>query len=478
MLTTIDMLKGLDIGNSVAEFDKGLSHYFLKTQIFFDIASDKYDIVKGDKGSGKSAIYRALREPNQTSFDEHRLSIIPGFNESGAPVFRRLTDGTAKSEADFARLWKIYIFAVVANFLCDANPDDGSPELKSVHGILQLNELREKSAPIPSIWDRVRALIAKAEFQFESKGGTVKFEFSPGKASFELEDHITSALQLIDEYLSKANKRAWILFDRLDESFASAPEVEIPALRALCRTYLDLQTLQRIKIKLFFRQDLFRKIAKGGFVNLTHLEAKSVNIEWTPDDLHALLCARIRQNEYLMTAMGVDKRTSNATLFRGFFPEQVDAGDKRPTTWNWILTRIEDGNGVRAPRNLIDLTNLAREAQLAKEQRSVKVQRKKHFLFDPDSLKLALQRLSERRVTDTIMAEMGDVATFIEKLRGGKAEHTSKSLSDTFKKKGAELEAIIMSLKEAGLLAEIGESYKVPMLYRSGLSITQGKAFD
>jgi hypothetical protein len=33
-------------------------------------------------------------------------------------------------------------------------------------------------------------------------------------------------------------------------------------------------------------------------------------------------------------------------------------------------------------------------------------------------------------------------------------------------------------LIETGFLEEIGSSYKVPMLYREGLEITQGKAFS
>lgn len=42
---------------------------------------------------------------------------------------------------------------------------------------------------------------------------------------------------------------------------------------------------------------------------------------------------------------------------------------------------------------------------------------------------------------------------------------------------GADTKQIIKILLEIGFLEPIGESYKVPMLYRDGLGITQGKAF-
>jgi hypothetical protein len=61
-MNTIGLLRMLDIGNSVAEFDEGLSRYFVKTQIYSDFVSDKYDVVKGEKGVGKTAIYKVVKE--------------------------------------------------------------------------------------------------------------------------------------------------------------------------------------------------------------------------------------------------------------------------------------------------------------------------------------------------------------------------------------------------------------------------------
>ena len=61
-MKAVSLLKTLDIGNSVAEFDTHLQSYFLETQIYSDFISGKYDIISGDKGTGKTAIYRIVRE--------------------------------------------------------------------------------------------------------------------------------------------------------------------------------------------------------------------------------------------------------------------------------------------------------------------------------------------------------------------------------------------------------------------------------
>lgn len=67
----------------------------------------------------------------------------------------------------------------------------------------------------------------------------------------------------------------WFVLDRLDEAFAGFPEIEVPALRALLRTFLDLNEFKNIRLKLFVRNDLFRRITGSSFVNLTHVNAKT-----------------------------------------------------------------------------------------------------------------------------------------------------------------------------------------------------------
>ncbi len=66
----------------------------------------------------------------------------------------------------------------------------------------------------------------------------------------------------------------------------------------------------------------------------------------------------------------------------------------------------------------------------------------------------------------------------IEKFRDGKAEHSAKSLSDLLGLPEQSARTAIKPLLEIGFLEEVGSSFKIPMLYRDGLNITQGKAFE
>lgn len=281
---------------------------------------------------------------------------------------------------------------------------------------------------------------------------------------------------MLNSCIGQLGLTTWVVFDRLDEAFQGYPNVEVPALRALLRTYLDLLEFDRIKLKLFVRKDLFRKVTYGGFVNLTHVNAKRLDIVWDEEDLKSLLCNRIRRSTNFIESIDAGEK-SDESLYYAVFPPQVDVGARKPTTWAWMMSRIRDGNGIKPPRNLIDLAKKAQENQLRAEDRLPKEYAPDASVVEPDSVRKALHRLSEDRVNDTLLAEAADYASLIETFRDKKAEQNLKTLSELLKIEESNVKAKIKPLIEMGFLEEIGETYKVPMLYREGLGITQGKAF-
>jgi hypothetical protein len=269
----------------------------------------------------------------------------------------------------------------------------------------------------------------------------------------------------------------WVILDRLDEAFQGFPAVEVPALRALLRTYLDLLEFGHIRLKLFVRRDLFRKVIAGGFVNLTHVNARKTEIVWDEDDLLNLLCERLKESGDFLHRLGVEK-SSNEDIFGAVFPAQIDAGERKPTTWNWIMSRIRDGNHVKPPRNLIELVMKAREAQIRREDRDAREFVTGLPVIESDSFRRALTRLSEERVEDTLLAEAGEAVELVERFKNGRSEHNRDSLAALLSVQNGELDDAIQHLKEIGFLEETGQTFKIPMLFRDGMKIVQGKAFS
>ena len=306
---------------------------------------------------------------------------------------------------------------------------------------------------------------------------TPRLEFGSKEASAPKEISHEHALRLLNDCLEEIDYSVWLALDRLDEAFQGFPEVEVPALRALLRTYLDMAEFPRVSLKLFVRRDLFRKIIGKGFVNLTHINARKKEIVWDEADLLNLLARRIRDNTEFMKSMALEGK-NDEELFYTLFPAKVDQAERKPASWNWIMSRIKDGNDVKPPRNLIDLVNLAREEQIRAEARTPQNVQGGGALINANSLKSAHERLSSQRVEDTLLAESAtDTAALIEKFRRSKAEHNLDTLAATLGVEGEPLHAAIRQLIEVGFLEELRESWKVPMLYRDGLDVRQGKAF-
>jgi hypothetical protein len=307
---------------------------------------------------------------------------------------------------------------------------------------------------------------------------TPKVEFSTDGFAKNSENKIAAedAFALLDSVMAETDVRAWVTFDRLDEAFQGHAEIEVIALRALLRTYLDLTEFTNLKLKLFLRRDLFRRVTSSGFVNLTHINAKKLEIIWDEEDLLNLLARRIRENREFVDEFGIADLTDQQ-MFDKIFPDQVDFGLRKPRTWVWMMRRIRDGNDVKPPRNLIDLIKFSREAQLRKEDRDPR-DLSKDPLVEPEALRKGLSQLSESRVNDTLLAEAGALSPVISRFRDGKAEHNLEFLSETLGTKPSEVRPVIKPLLELGFLEDVKGTYKIPTLYREGLGVTQGKAFQ
>ena len=484
-----DLLARLDLGNSVAEFDSDLKSYFVETQTFRALIKGDVDIIAGDKGTGKTALYRVLRERYRELPELAQIEILPAFNPAGNPVFQRLGQMPTLTEGQYTTIWKSYMLSLVGNWLLEIVGGTDTDNLKKLHDTLTRIGLRSADDSAQTIFSKLVNLISRllnpksAELGISvTEAGmpvlTPKVEFGEEKDKDPVHEVIQheDALAILNACLTDLGLTVWVVLDRLDEAFQGFPSIERPALRALLRTYLDLLEFDHLKLKLFVRKDLFRKVVQGGFVNLTHVNAKRLDIVWDEEDLKALLCNRIRRDEDFIGSF-TDAPQSDDAVFALLFPPQVDAGPRKPITWAWMMSRIRDGNGIRPPRNLVDLVKKAQEAQQRAEEREPRLYADGVPLVESDAIRKALQRLSEDRVNDTLLAEAADLAPLVERFRDGKAEHNATTLGTLLGVSEAEARSAVKPLIEMGFLEEIGESFKVPMLYRDGLNITQGKAF-
>lgn len=484
--TAASVLGKITLGSPVAEHDTALANYFIETDTFHRLIANAADTVAGDKGTGKSALYRILAERFESYPELGAISVVPAFNPAGTPVFQQLVDLDVLSEGEYIRLWKTYFFMLGGNWLLEQHGTVRPGRLQELEDLLVAAGLRIPSPEVRSVFARLfdkltRPKTLETTFTVTPDGiplATATATFGEiGTADGTSEHHSPfirhdDALAVLDACLSQTNFTLWMVLDRLDEAFQARPEVEYPALRALFRCYLDMQSLEFVNVKLFVRNDLFRRIIEGGFVNLTHVNARKITLTWEEEDLRSLLLRRLRESKEFLEAAGVANAPDDA-VFDAVFPKKVDPGQKRPTTWNWMVTRIRDANDVKSPRNLVDLVAKAIDAQMRREARIPRTHHVGQPLLTGEALKAALLELSRERVEDTLIAEAGESADLIRRFEGGKSEHSEESLAEIL---GDGAHEKIKRLAALGLLEKIGSAYKIPALYRGGLSVTQGKA--
>ena len=479
------LVESLDFGISAAEHEKDLANYFLETPVFLQVIKQSADIIVGDKGTGKSAIYRMLKDKSRNYPRLGNVRIVDGFNPSGESVFRRFSSRDIFEEEDYRNLWKYYIF-VLAGLRVIKDYPTGEAELHEIKEALKRLGALEKGFSLESIVGFIFSKIPQIS-KVEGGGGleAIGLNASGRLEFFEKEQNISNAgptenlissyLQMVNDLLKRRSIEIWVAFDRLDESFHENPEMEKLALRALFRTYLDFcDHFENIKLKLFVRRDLFERITEKNFVNLSHIKAKTQRIIWSEDDLWSMLSKRVMRSKEVAALCGEDVTTDN--LLRLLLPKKIDSGERKPSTRNWILSRIRDGNHVLPPRSLIDLFRHATTEQLKRDKRDASSQGRGLPILESVSFKEAFSVLSEDRVQDTLYAEASHLRGVIESFRGGKAEHDDATLAKIINRTGESLEQTKNDLKKIGFLEPVGAKYKIPFVYRSYLEIKQGKS--
>jgi hypothetical protein len=487
-----EILAQMTFGKRIAEEEGDeLEAYFVETDQWRKILTGEIDVVYGAKGSGKSAIYSLLQK-RKPELNERGIVIIAGENVRGTPVFKDLIADPPASEEQFRNLWKVYLLSLIGSTI--ARVDMQGPHARRVVEALEGAKLIERGLSLRGILrsalDYVRRLELEGTLNFDPSGNP---EAVGGKitlrepSSAEREKGYVSADSLLDEAnlaLADFPTKFWIVLDRLDVAFAESEALEANALRALFRVYLDLAGLEHISIKIFLRDDIWKRITATGFREASHI-TKYIRLTWDSQSLLNLIIRRALHNPHLREFYGVDSKDVLADtrkqekLFYRIFPKQVDAGARKSTTLDWMLTRTADTTKQTAPRELIHLLSSARDTQLKMLELGVPGP-PEEALFDRTSLKDAMPEVSKVRFEQTLCAEYPNLKPYLMKLEREKTQQTPETLARIWDVGLDKAIALAESLTKVGFFERRGTkdrpTFWVPFLYRDALDMIQGPA--
>lgn len=499
-MKTSELLKDLELGSDVAEGDAELRNYFIQTHVYRQVIHDDTDLILGPKGSGKTAIFRMLSDPN---FEIPAMSdavVIPAFNVQGSVLFRELPKVLALDEGVLRKLWTAYILSLAGNHLVENYPPSETGGLRT--DLRAAGLLAPNSGTPRGIW---ASLISSLRRLLEPSSVQARVDLGDGLPGFEgrVEYESTSesqapATQIVEpppwlgndfdsnlvteqiiSILERATSRCWVIFDRLDEAFEDASE-ERSALRGLMRAQADLSSYnETFRVKLFLRSDVMDRVTKeAGFVNITHF--RTVRISWERHQIRDLVVSRLSDSDAFLRYLHSRGETTKEGAIRALFSAVQEGRQRSRQTrvppFTYMVERTLDASAEFNPRNVVSFLREARGLQLDRcQMKDVELQPSEgRPIITQDSMVKAWRAVSEKRLMDTLYAEFNAIRPAVEKFRNGPQRFDKLYLARTlgFSPTSSQLDAVISELEYCGFMTLQGRRiYRVGDLYRPALGL-------
>lgn len=308
---SIEKLSDFTFGDPEAKEDPLLQNSFCDIKPVHEfLQSSNKAIVLGERGSGKSALFRLISERKLSFRNDGKLkqiyvSIDEDLEYFGLNEFlnRSIKDSSGKATERFRIAWEIFILNRIIS--------DLRTQYKNDSGIKIIEDEFARSIGLEttiktSILDLLKK--TKKTFGVKLEGGHTglvipNFYTSVEPSSAVVESNETSLMldtvsikKKIREVLKRNKAVMFVLIDKLDEFVVNAEyDLQKVNLQALLETQRNFHAYPEIKIKLFLRTDLFKRL---DFESLGYdkVSTKTVELKWSETDIRQFIARRILHN--------------------------------------------------------------------------------------------------------------------------------------------------------------------------------------
>ena len=213
---------------SMLKSESDLDRRFVRTTDFEKFIRPETQLVLGAKGTGKSAIFDLFakfeslaRMQAGAPIDDVVLITGTGLSDLHEVATGDLED--LDPGADFARLWRLYIAVKAAFAVGELARGTNGPVSALLKAAGEMPD-RRIGPLLHGLWTR---LVAGATPGTIGVGAVSLADFGRGRID------ATQLLNDANEILGRAHKRAWVLFDKVDELYPSKPAERKRALEGL-----------------------------------------------------------------------------------------------------------------------------------------------------------------------------------------------------------------------------------------------------
>lgn len=448
-------LADLRFGAEEAEHDDLLDASYVGRHSLDRILVHKRTIVIGDRGSGKSAIFRKLAE-------ERSIEALPV--DDVGDLLHRIVDKDAWLDADALRAaWLVAIAAAVASAVPAEAPEALRRNASGLRAALGL-----PTEP-PGRTRRAMHVLARL------LGGTT-LKFGVGPVNFETTLpagtrpsrgflDVDSLLQQTDDLLEQTERHVVVLLDRIDEAFKYDRGRQEALVQALLQAEARVVQLARIGLVVFLRTDLFELY---DIQEKNKLVSRSLVLEWSEEDWLQVLIRRVFANEpfdrLARRLRVVDDEIELRAALEVLFPAEIEG---QPVD-RWLIDSLRNGNGDISPRLAVLLLHLSRDHSARPDAPVTAVP-----LFSTDAVQRAMTKLSDLSFYE-VANDFKVAPTFVLNCRAGKlASFTLSEVEQLFDGAEGKIGDQVRLLERLGFLERVVEQrgtqtrsmFRIPRLY-------------
>ncbi|MEH2325581.1 MAG: AAA family ATPase [Nostoc sp.] len=456
---------------NAADPRQDLNLLFQRTTDFERFLDDTTCLIRGRKGTGKTALYWLfLKHKSVAQKLAHGrldntvfLSAHGRFQESrpSRDEFQIIHQTLQQNRGTWEAFWRAYL-------------------LLRCHQENLLNFPKGKKSAKFSELRKIINNLPKERWQSEST--QVLLELSTNS---ELRLIVKDAIDiLLNEEAKNNSQKLWFLYDDLDEDFPEVGGIRQQALTGLFQLVqsCDANRLTEIRFKIFLREDIWNRLS---FDNKSHFTGRDIILQWTRIDFLRLALRQAIQSEDFKNLVdrispvafeSIDQATEESIdkALELLWGSRRRGGNRAKNVSRWVYERLTDSSSTTFPRSLSILLKGAKEQELSyKGQSSSKFRTDR--LLQGKSLEFGLKKASEKRCEE-IKEEYPDLTKFFDSLKGKLAFLSKEQLQTVWQESAhdiADFEEFASFLSEIGIIEwrEKEKRYKVADIYVYGFEM-------
>ncbi|NJR61915.1 MAG: ParA family protein [Cyanobacteria bacterium CRU_2_1] len=431
---------------NAADPEQDLSLLFQRTTDFEKFLDDTNCLIRGRKGTGKTALYWLLLKHNNVAqqLAHGRLDntiCLSGhgrFHESrpSRDEFQVIHRGLQEKKGSWEAFWRAYLLFRIVK-------ENGFSFPKGRRGE-KFTELKRIINELPG-----------ERWQYEHTQNLLRLSSDSNLLLI-----VKDALDTFNEQIQNQSQKLWFLYDDLDEDFPEKDEVRHQALIGLFQLIqaCDARKITSIRFKIFLREDIWNRLS---FDNKSHFNGRDLLLQWNRVDFLRLALRQATQSKEFKNLVdrfspveSIDQASEEAVdrALELLWGSRRRSGSKAKYVTRWVYERLTDSSSTTFPRSLSILLRGAKEQELTYKGQSSK-QTPTDRLLRGTSLEVGLKKASEERC-HAVREEYPDLKKFFDSLKSMQALLSREELQTVWQESAQDISSVFDEFSD--LLSEIG----------------------